>query len=99
VKFWSSACAGTSIQGFDLRLVPEKLAEPLRWCARKTVFVNSMSDLFHSMSDLFHDDVPDDYICAVAKGDRDGGLAHVPGAHEALGAHGRASENKAAIRQ
>lgn len=47
-------------QGFDLRLVPEKLAEPLRWSSRKTVFVNSMSD-------LFHDDVPDDYICAVAK--------------------------------
>lgn len=47
-------------QGFDLRLVPEKLAEPLRWSTRKTVFVNSMSD-------LFQDAVPDDYICAVAK--------------------------------
>src|SRR5512140_444925 len=47
-------------QGFDLRLVPEKLAEPLRWSSRKTVFVNSMSD-------LFHDAVPDDYICAVAR--------------------------------
>jgi protein gp37 len=46
-------------QGFDLRLVPEKLAEPLRWTGRKTVFVNSMSD-------LFHEDVPDDYIVAVA---------------------------------
>src|SRR5881398_2617717 len=46
-------------QGFDLRLVPEKLAEPLRWPGRKTVFVNSMSD-------LFHDGVPDDYIVAVA---------------------------------
>ena len=43
-------------QGFDLRLVPEKLAEPLRVDARrKMVFVNSMSDLFHK-------DVPDDYI-------------------------------------
>ncbi|MFL5328283.1 MAG: DUF5131 family protein [Gemmataceae bacterium] len=42
-------------QGFDLRLVPEKLAEPLRWTAPKMVFVNSMSD-------LFHEDVPDDYI-------------------------------------
>jgi protein gp37 len=42
-------------QGFDLRLVPEKLAEPLRWATPKTIFVNSMSD-------LFHDDVPDDYI-------------------------------------
>jgi protein gp37 len=44
--------------GFDPRLVPDKLLEPLRWCAPKTVFVNSMSD-------LFQDAVPDDYICAV----------------------------------
>ena len=47
-------------QGFDLRLVPEKLAEPLRWSAPKMVFVNSMSD-------LFHEDVPDDYILAVVR--------------------------------
>jgi protein gp37 len=47
-------------QGFDLRLVPEKLAEPLRWQTPKMIFVNSMSD-------LFHDGVPDDYIEAVAK--------------------------------
>ena len=47
-------------QGFDLRLVPEKLAEPLRWPKSKMVFVNSMSD-------LFHDKVPDEYIAAVAK--------------------------------
>lgn len=47
-------------QGFDLRLVPEKLAEPLRWRTPKMIFVNSMSD-------LFHDAVPDDYIVAVAK--------------------------------
>ncbi len=46
-------------QGFDLRLVPHKLAEPLRWRTPKMVFVNSMSD-------LFHDGVPDDYIEAVA---------------------------------
>ena len=42
-------------QGFDLRLVPEKLAEPLRWKTPKMIFVNSMSD-------LFHEDVPDDYV-------------------------------------
>jgi protein gp37 len=42
-------------QGFDLRLVPEKVVEPLRWSKSKVVFVNSMSDLFHK-------DVPDDYI-------------------------------------
>lgn len=34
-------------QGFDLRLIPEKLADPLRWGDPKMVFVNSMSDLFH----------------------------------------------------
>lgn len=45
--------------GFDLRLVPEKLAEPLRWPKSKMIFVNSMSD-------LFHEKVPDDYIEAVA---------------------------------
>jgi protein gp37 len=44
--------------GFDPRLVPEKLIEPLRWSTPKTVFVNSMSD-------LFQDAVPDAYIEAV----------------------------------
>lgn len=34
-------------QGFDLRLVPEKLAAPLRWRKPRRIFVNSMSDLFH----------------------------------------------------
>jgi len=34
-------------QGFDLRLVPEKLDEPLHWTKPRRVFVNSMSDLFH----------------------------------------------------
>ena len=47
-------------QGFDLRLVPAKLAEPLRWRAPKMVFVNSMSD-------LFHEKIPDDYILAVVR--------------------------------
>jgi protein gp37 len=46
-------------QGFDLRLVPEKLTEPLRWVSAKMIFVNSMSDLFHK-------DVPDSYIGQVA---------------------------------
>ena len=45
-------------QGFDLRLVPEKLAEPLRWRTPKMIFVNSMSD-------LFHEQVPDEYIVNV----------------------------------
>lgn len=47
-------------QGFDLRLVPDKIAEPLRWTEAKMIFVNSMSDLFHH-------DVPDDYIIQVVK--------------------------------
>jgi protein gp37 len=47
-------------QGFDLRLVPEKLAEPLRRKAPKMIFVNSMSDLFHK-------DVPDDYVEAFVR--------------------------------
>lgn len=46
-------------QGFDLRRVPEKLGEPLRWRTPKMIFVNSMSD-------LFHEGVSDDYIIGVA---------------------------------
>jgi protein gp37 len=34
-------------QGFDLKLVPGKAAEPLRWKEPRRVFVNSMSDFFH----------------------------------------------------
>ena len=45
-------------QGFDLRLVPEKLTEPLSWKKPRRVFVNSMSD-------LFQDGVPDDFIDRV----------------------------------
>lgn len=33
-------------QGFDLRLVPGKLEEPLSWKRPRRIFVNSMSDLF-----------------------------------------------------
>ena len=47
-------------RGFDLRLVPDKLDEPLRWRKPKMIFVNSMSDLFHK-------DIPDDYILSVAE--------------------------------
>jgi protein gp37 len=47
-------------QGFDLRLVPEKLTEPFTWRSPKLVFVNSMSD-------LFHEGVPDDYIEMVCR--------------------------------
>lgn len=47
-------------QGFDLRLVTEKLADPIRWSKPKKIFVNSMSD-------LFHEDVPDEFIEKVAR--------------------------------
>jgi protein gp37 len=47
-------------QGFDLRLVPEKLNEPLQWRQSRMIFVNSMSD-------LFHEDVPDDYIRDICR--------------------------------
>jgi len=45
-------------QGFDVRLIPSKLTDPLLWTKPKMVFVNSMSDLFQEA-------VPDDYIAAV----------------------------------
>lgn len=38
--------------GFDLRLIPEKLADPLRWGEPRMIFVNSMSDLFHEGIEL-----------------------------------------------
>ncbi|MGB2606792.1 MAG: phage Gp37/Gp68 family protein [Candidatus Sulfotelmatobacter sp.] len=47
-------------QGFDLRLVPEKLSEPFLWSSPRTVFVNSMSDLFQP-------EVPDAYIEDVVR--------------------------------
>jgi protein gp37 len=47
-------------QGFDLRLVPEKLEDPLKWKRSRMIFVNSMSDLFHP-------EVPDEYIIRVAE--------------------------------
>lgn len=47
-------------QGFDLRLVPEKLEDPLRWKRSRRIFVNSMSD-------LFQDGVPSEYIARVGR--------------------------------
>lgn len=45
-------------QGFDLKLVPDKLLEPFAWSQPSMVFVNSMSDLFQP-------DIPDDFIVKV----------------------------------
>lgn len=47
-------------QGFDLLLVPNKLTEPLCWTSPKTIFVNSMSD-------LFQEGVPDKYVEQVGR--------------------------------
>jgi len=45
-------------QGFDLKLWPDRLEAPLRWRRPRTIFVNSMSDLFHP-------GIPDDYLQRV----------------------------------
>jgi protein gp37 len=47
-------------QGFDLRLVPGKVDEPLRWREPRRIFVNSMSD-------LFQDDVPTPFVASVGR--------------------------------
>jgi protein gp37 len=44
--------------GFKLTLQPQMLERPLSWKKPQTIFVNSMSD-------LFHDDVPEEYIQRV----------------------------------
>jgi protein gp37 len=41
-------------QGFDPRIVPDKLDEPMRWKKPRRIFVNSMSDLFlHEFPDSY----------------------------------------------
>ncbi len=44
--------------GFDVTLQPDLVDLPLRWRTPRTIFVNSMSDLFHR-------DVPDEYIRSI----------------------------------
>jgi protein gp37 len=44
--------------GFKLALAPQMLEQPYKWKSPKTVFVNSMSD-------LFHEDIPLEYIQKV----------------------------------
>lgn len=34
-------------QGFDLRLWPDRISQPVSWHRPRRIFVNSMSDLFH----------------------------------------------------
>src|SRR5215471_5578526 len=47
-------------RGFDLQLRRERLEQPLGWSRPATVFVNSMSDLFHA-------DVPEHYVHQVVE--------------------------------
>jgi protein gp37 len=46
------------VNGFKLTLQPASLELPLKWKRPRTIFVNSMSD-------LFHEGVPSDYISQV----------------------------------
>ena len=45
-------------QGFDVRLWPQRLEQPLRWRRPRMIFVNSMSD-------LFHEDIPKAFLRRV----------------------------------
>jgi len=45
-------------RGFQVTMHPDSLELPLRWKKPSTIFVNSMSD-------LFHEDIPDDFIFQV----------------------------------
>lgn len=47
-------------RGFDFRLVPGKLADPLKWSKPRRIFTCSMSD-------LFHENVPLEYLLRVFK--------------------------------
>jgi len=68
---WRGIAGHPYEQGFDLRLVPEKLDEPLRWKKPRTIFVNSMSD-------LFQDTIPESFVLDVIEVMRKShGLGHV----------------------
>lgn len=45
-------------QGFELRLWPQRLEQPLKWTRPRMIFVNSMSD-------LFHEDIPEIFVQEV----------------------------------
>jgi protein gp37 len=45
-------------QGFNLRLWPQRIEQPLRWRRPRRIFVNSMSDLFHER-------IPQEFIAEV----------------------------------
>ena len=68
--------------GFAVTLHPDALEIPLRWRKPRTIFVNSMSD-------LFHDDVPDQFVRDIFEVMETCPLAPLPSADQAAGAGGR----------
>jgi protein gp37 len=55
---WRGVAGHPYEQGFDLRLWPGRLEQPLRWRRPRTIFVNSMSDVFHeAIPDAFIEEI------------------------------------------
>ncbi len=73
---WRGIAGHPYEQGFDLRLWPSGLEVPLRWRKPRTIFVNSMTD-------LFHEDIPLAFIREVFETMRPRALAHLPDPDEA----------------
>ena len=57
-KYQADGDPRTSGPGFKVTTHPEALEQPYRWRTPRTIFVNSMSDLFHP-------DVPADFVADV----------------------------------
>ncbi|MFQ5483535.1 MAG: DUF5131 family protein, partial [Nitrospinaceae bacterium] len=57
-RLWPRVYGRTGRAFTDVECHPERLEAPLRWRKARTVFVNSMSDLFHA-------EVPDEFIDRV----------------------------------
>lgn len=55
---WRGVAGHPYEQGFDLRIWPQRLDQPIRWKRPRMIFVNSMSD-------LFHEQIPTDFIRRV----------------------------------
>jgi protein gp37 len=67
-KYQNDGHPVTSGPGFGLTVHPDTLSIPLRWRDPRTVFVNSMSDLFHAR--VPHDFLVDVFGVMAATGDR-----------------------------
>ena len=67
--------------GFRVSLHEHALALPLKWKKPQTIFVNSMSD-------VFHEDVPESFIRRIFDTMAKAPLAHLPGADQTRGTAG-----------